>query len=377
MAFLFASVALLSLGACTEKSAQTVLHQIGSGGKSIKASGNYVTKSYSVGKFSTIEASGVATVVYTQTSGPQKVEVCTSDNLMEYVYVKVNDGNLLVGIKYDGAIQSLDKFEVRVSSPSLSGVDLRGASRFVADGAISARRLDLSLSGASRFSGASVSCTDLDVDASGSSNLSLGKLKAKTASFDMSGASKVDVDQQVEKSTIGLSGASKAFVKGTAVDADYSTSGAANVNAEKCVAQRVSASASGASKVNCHAVASLKVDRSGAYMARYVAKNIVAAGLADVCTVSLAYAIGQTEPVAVEIDTQESGYYDDAFLTEAVRRVFDFTPAGMIRALDLDKPFFAEVCNNCHFMHPQAAWEQTDKAEKLRMACAELEDERT
>lgn len=70
MAFLFASVALLSLGACTEKSAQTVLHQIGSGGKSIKASGNYVTKSYSVGKFSTIEASGVATVVYTQTSGP-------------------------------------------------------------------------------------------------------------------------------------------------------------------------------------------------------------------------------------------------------------------------------------------------------------------
>ena len=129
MAFLFASVALLSLGACTEKSAQTVLHQIGSGGKSIKASGNYVTKSYSVGKFSTIEASGVATVVYTQTSGPQKVEVCTSDNLMEYVYVKVNDGNLLVGIKYDGAIQSLDKFEVRVSSPSLSGVDLRGASK--------------------------------------------------------------------------------------------------------------------------------------------------------------------------------------------------------------------------------------------------------
>ena len=120
-----------------------------------------------------------------------------------------------------------------------------------------------------------------------------------------------------------------------------------------------------------------KVDRSGAYMARYVAKNVVAAGLADVCTVSLAYAIGQTEPVAVEIDTQESGYYDDAFLTEAVRRIFDFTPAGMIRALDLDKPFFAEVCNNCHFMHPQAAWEQTDKAEKLRMACAELEDERT
>ena len=117
-----------------------------------------------------------------------------------------------------------------------------------------------------------------------------------------------------------------------------------------------------------------KVDRSGAYMARYVAKNIVAAGLADVCTVSLAYAIGKAEPVAVEIDTRESGYYDDDLLRKAVQRVFDFTPANMIRTLDLDKPFFAECCNHCHFMHPQAAWEQTDKTEKLRMACAELED---
>ena len=118
-----------------------------------------------------------------------------------------------------------------------------------------------------------------------------------------------------------------------------------------------------------------KVDRSGAYMARYVAKNIVAAGLADQCTVSLAYAIGRAEPIAVEIDTQESGYYDDAFLTEAVRRSFDFTPSAMIKALDLDKPFFAECCNNGHFMHPQAAWEQTDQTERLRMTCAELEDE--
>ena len=114
--------------------------------------------------------------------------------------------------------------------------------------------------------------------------------------------------------------------------------------------------------------------RSGAYMARYVAKNIVAAGLADVCTVSLAYAIGKAEPVAVEIDTRESGYYNDDLLGKAVQRVFDFTPANMIRTLDLDKPFFAECCNHCHFMHPQAAWEQTDKTEKLRMACAELED---
>lgn len=112
-----------------------------------------------------------------------------------------------------------------------------------------------------------------------------------------------------------------------------------------------------------------KVDRSGTYMARYIAKNIVAAGLAEKCTVSLAYAIGKAEPVAVDIDTHGSGEYGDDVLAQAVRQVFELTPAGMIRTLGLDKPIFAQFCNYGHFTHQDAPWEQCDRAELLWNVC--------
>ena len=112
-----------------------------------------------------------------------------------------------------------------------------------------------------------------------------------------------------------------------------------------------------------------KVDRSGAYMARYVAKNIVAAGLAERCTLSLAYAIGRAEPVMVDVDTHGTGKYLDAVLEHAVREVFDLTPAGMIRTLGLDRPIFAKYCNYGHFTHSDAPWEQTDCVPMLLTAC--------
>ena len=112
-----------------------------------------------------------------------------------------------------------------------------------------------------------------------------------------------------------------------------------------------------------------KVDRSGAYMARYIAKNIVAAGLAEECTVSLAYAIGRAEPVAVDIDTHGTGVYSSAVLEQAVRAAFDLTPSGMIRTLKLDHPMFTQFCNYGHFTHPEAPWEQTDRTELLENVC--------
>ncbi len=112
-----------------------------------------------------------------------------------------------------------------------------------------------------------------------------------------------------------------------------------------------------------------KVDRSGTYMARYIAKNIVAAGLAERCTVSLAYAIGRAEPVAVDIDLHETGRYPEAVLEQAVREVFDLTPGGIIRTLGLDRPIFAPFCNYGHFTHQDAPWEQTDRTAALTEAC--------
>ena len=108
-----------------------------------------------------------------------------------------------------------------------------------------------------------------------------------------------------------------------------------------------------------------KVDRSAAYMARYIAKNIVAAGLADKVTVQLAYAIGVAEPVSVLIDTHGTGRVDEDKLAEAVRKNFELTPKGIIEALDLRRPIFKETARFGHFGRDGFSWEKTDKTDAL------------
>ena len=112
-----------------------------------------------------------------------------------------------------------------------------------------------------------------------------------------------------------------------------------------------------------------KVDRSGAYMARYLAKNIVAASLAEKCTVSMAYAIGKAESLYVQADTHGTGVYPDAVLAEAVKLIFDLTPTGMANTLQLMEPIYQKYCNYGHFTHQSAPWEQTDCAELLWEGC--------
>ena len=109
-----------------------------------------------------------------------------------------------------------------------------------------------------------------------------------------------------------------------------------------------------------------KVDRSAAYMARYIAKNIVAAGLADKCTVQLAYAIGVAEPVSVLVETHGTGKVDEAKLSELVRKNFELNPKGIIETLDLRRPIFKETAKFGHFGRDGFSWEKTDKAEILR-----------
>jgi S-adenosylmethionine synthetase len=110
-----------------------------------------------------------------------------------------------------------------------------------------------------------------------------------------------------------------------------------------------------------------KVDRSAAYMARYIAKNIVAAGLAEKCTVQLAYAIGVAEPVSVLIDTHGTGKVDEDKLADAVRKHFELTPKGIIEMLDLRRPIFKQTARFGHFgrSHDEFTWEKTDKADVL------------
>ncbi|HCY6093035.1 TPA: methionine adenosyltransferase [Staphylococcus aureus] len=111
-----------------------------------------------------------------------------------------------------------------------------------------------------------------------------------------------------------------------------------------------------------------KVDRSAAYAARYVAKNIVAAGLADQCEVQLAYAIGVAEPVSIAIDTFGTGKVSEGQLVEAVRKHFDLRPAGIIKMLDLKQPIYKQTAAYGHFGRTDVLfpWEKLDKVEELK-----------
>jgi S-adenosylmethionine synthetase len=111
-----------------------------------------------------------------------------------------------------------------------------------------------------------------------------------------------------------------------------------------------------------------KVDRSGAYMARYVAKNIVAAGLASRCEVELAYAIGVPFPVSVMVDTFGTSVVPEARIAEAVEAIFDLSPAGIIKALDLRRPIYRKTASYGHFGRAEFPWEKTDKAGDLKKA---------
>jgi S-adenosylmethionine synthetase len=115
---------------------------------------------------------------------------------------------------------------------------------------------------------------------------------------------------------------------------------------------------------------STKVDRSAAYAARYVAKNIVAAGLAKSCEVQLAYAIGVAEPVSISIDTFGTGNVSEMDLVKAVREIFDLRPAGIINMLDLRQPIFRNTAAYGHFGRTDVGfpWEITDKVEELKAA---------
>ncbi len=111
-----------------------------------------------------------------------------------------------------------------------------------------------------------------------------------------------------------------------------------------------------------------KVDRSAAYMARYIAKNVVAADIADEFTVQLAYAIGVADPVSIMIDTHGTGKADEEKIIKIIRDVFDLTPLGIINQLDLLNPVYKKTAAYGHFGRDGFSWEKTDKAEEIKKA---------
>lgn len=115
-----------------------------------------------------------------------------------------------------------------------------------------------------------------------------------------------------------------------------------------------------------------KVDRSGAYAARWVAKNIVAAGLANRCEVQIAYAIGVAEPVSLMVNSFDTGIIPDEEISNIVKKIFDLTPKGIITALDLKKPIYKETAAYGHFGRKGFSWEETNYADEIKKMAGKL-----
>lgn len=260
-AIMAAIVLALAFGACTESTVKAVAG--GTDGKSITASENIVTKGFAVGDFERISVGGVFKVVYTPGVGKPKVEVRTADNVMPLVSVGVKDGTLQLRLNHNGTIKSLKTLEVSVASPSLSGIALSGAAKGEIGGRLEAKSFEARLSGVSSLEAGKVDADRFEARLSGSSKMTVGNVVAASAKVRASGVSKAVVAVDAGETAMNVSGSAKAVVTGKATKATYSASGASKVAAEGCVASNVVASASGSSKVKCHATGTLKLKRSG------------------------------------------------------------------------------------------------------------------
>ncbi|MFH0776189.1 MAG: methionine adenosyltransferase domain-containing protein, partial [Patescibacteria group bacterium] len=109
-----------------------------------------------------------------------------------------------------------------------------------------------------------------------------------------------------------------------------------------------------------------KVDRSAAYAARWVAKNLVAAGIADRLELQIAYAIGHPKPISIAVETFGTGKISDEKIVAAINKIFDLTPAGILRELDLVKPIYAKTAVGGHFGRSEFSWEKTNRIVELR-----------
>ena len=256
-----ASVLIFALGACAESVEKAVAAVANV--NEITASKNIVKKSFAVGDFERISAGAIFKVIYTPAKGKPKVEVRTADNVMPLVAVAVEGGELQLRLNHNGSIRSIKSIDVYVSLPSLSGITLSGTAKGEIGGRLEAKSFEARLSGVSSLEAGKVDADRFEARLSGSSKMTVGNVVAASAKVRASGVSKAVVAVDAGETAMNVSGSAKAVVTGKATKATYSASGASKVAAEGCVAADVVASASGSSKVKCHATGTLKLKRSG------------------------------------------------------------------------------------------------------------------
>lgn len=253
------------LSAC----AQSYSHHFNSGnswlgGKEVKASKNYVTKQIKVSDFNQIAVSGSLDVSYTQQSGKPKVEIYTSDNIVDLLDIYVKNGKLNLGFKKNVKV-SYNKLEIRVTSEDLNAVNVAGSGDFKFTNGLKTDQLKMNVAGSGDITASNIQCSqEFTANVAGSGDIECKQLKAADMDISVAGSGDLKIENaQVTSANASVAGSGTVKISGSADKANYSVAGSGDLYASDFKVQDISASVAGSGDIKCHAVEHLKARVSG------------------------------------------------------------------------------------------------------------------
>ena len=253
------------LSAC----AQSYSHHFNSGnswlgGKEVKASKNYVTKQIKVSDFDQIAVSGSLDVTYTQQSGKPKVEIYTSDNIVDLLDIYVKNGKLNLGFKKNVKV-SYNKLEIRVTSEDLNAVNVAGSGDFKFTNGLKTDQLKMNVAGSGDITASNIQCSqEFTANVAGSGDIECKQLKAADIDISVAGSGDLKIENAlVTSANASVAGSGTVKISGSADKANYSVAGSGDLYANDFKVQNISASVAGSGDIKCHAVEHLKARVSG------------------------------------------------------------------------------------------------------------------
>lgn len=253
------------LSAC----AQSYSHHFNSGnswlgGKEVKASKNYVTKQIKVSDFDQIAVSGSLNVTYTQQSGKPKVEIYTSDNIVDLLDIYVKNGKLNLGFKKNVKV-SYNKLEIRVTSEDLNTVNVAGSGDFKFTNGLKTDQLKMNVAGSGDITASNIQCSqEFTANVAGSGDIECKQLKAADMDISVAGSGDLKIENAlVTSANASVAGSGTVKISGNADKANYSVAGSGDLYANDFKVQNISASVAGSGDIKCHAVEHLKARVSG------------------------------------------------------------------------------------------------------------------
>lgn len=253
------------LSAC----AQSYSHHFNSGnswlgGKEVKASKNYVTKQIKVSDFDQIAVSGSLDVTYTQQSGKPKVEIYTSDNIVDLLDIYVKNGKLNLGFKKNVKV-SYNKLEIRVTSEDLNAVNVAGSGDFKFTNGLKTDQLKMNVAGSGDITASNIQCSqEFTANVAGSGDIECKQLKAADMDISVAGSGDLKIENAlVTSANASVAGSGTVKISGSADKANYSVAGSGDLYASDFKVQDISASVAGSGDIKCYAVEHLKAHVSG------------------------------------------------------------------------------------------------------------------